>query len=271
MPKLRDDAVSTFWTPLAVGTSSMIVAMLLAWLCQRVTRNAGVVDVVWTFGVGVLALLALIFVSDGSIARRWLVGTLTAIWSLRLGMHLLGRIIHQPEDERYARLKAGWGSWAQLRLLLFFQSQAVVAPGFALPMLLAGNSHASLGIWDVAGCVLGFGALFCESQADRQLADFRDNPAHRGQVCDVGWWRYSRHPNYFFEWLHWCSYPFFAVHAPLGWLSIFPALAMLYFLCFVTGIPPAEAQSLQSRGETYREYQARTSAFIPWFPRQNKA
>lgn len=253
---------------LVAGAALMGVVMLLAWLVQRVTGKAGIVDVVWTFGVGAEAMLALIFIADGLVARRWLIGALVATWSLRLGTHLLARLIRESDDERYVRLKAAWGQSAQLRLLLFYEAQALTVPAFALPMLLAGNSQAQLGAYDLAGAIVGFGALLGERQADGQLARFRDNPAHRGQVCDVGWWRYSRHPNYFFEWLHWCSYPWFAVHAPLGWLTVFAPLAMLYFLCFVTGIPPAEAQSLHSRGNAYREYQARTSPFFPWWPRK---
>lgn len=258
--------MSNLWLPLAVGVLAMMVVMLLAWLYQRNGGNAGIVDVAWVFGIGILGTLDLIFAADGLSARRWLVGSILAIWSLRLGVHLLRRL-NAPEDERYRRLRAGWGKWSQLRMLLFYQSQALVWPLFAMPILLAGNSPAPLGVWDLLGCAVGYGALFCEWQADRQLARFRADPARRGQVCNVGWWRYSRHPNYFFEWLHWCSYVLFAIYAPWGWLSLVAPLAMWYFLCFVTGIPPAEAQALASRGEAYREYQQRTSPFVPWFVR----
>jgi len=260
--------MSNLWMPLAAGLVLMMVLMLIAWHVQRVTGDAAIVDVAWTLGLGLLAVLALLFFSDGLVARRWLVGSLITLWSIRLGTHLLRRMVGNAEDERYRRLKAGWGDWAQLRLLLFYQSQALVAPLFALPMLVAGNSLAPLGPWDAAGCALGTCAIVFEWQADQQLSQFRQNSAHRGRVCDVGWWRYSRHPNYFFEWVHWCSYVLFAIHAPQGWLTLLTPLAIWYFLCFVTGIPPAEAQALASRGDAYREYQQRTSPFVPWFPRQ---
>ena len=255
--------MSNLLLPLAAGVVAMMVVMLLAWLYQRRGGNAGIVDVAWVFGVGVLTTLALTFAVDGLPARRWLAGSVLAIWSLRLGTHLVSRL-SGPEDDRYRRLQAGWGEWASLRMLLFYQSQALAWPLFALPLLLAGNSPAPLGFWDLLGCMLGYGALFCEWHSDRQLARFRADRAHRGQVCNVGWWRYSRHPNYFFEWLHWCSFVLFAIHAPWGWLSLLAPLAMWYFLCFVTGIPPAEAQALASRGDAYREYQKRTSPFVPW-------
>ena len=88
------------------------------------------------------------------------------------------------------------------------------------------------------------------------------------QTCREGWWRYSRHPNYFFEWLHWWSYVALAVGASYWWLTLLSPAVMLYFLVCVTGIPPTEAQALASRGEDYRQYQRTTSVFIPWFPKE---
>jgi steroid 5-alpha reductase family enzyme len=148
-------------------------------------------------------------------------------------------------------------------MLLFYQSQAISAPLFALPLLLAGMSPASLHLLDLVGIVLWLVAITGEWQADRQLALFRADPANRGRVCQHGWWRFSRHPNYFFEWLHWCSYVPLAISAPGGWLSLLTPAAMYYFLNYVTGIPLAEDQALRSRGEEYRDYQRRTNPFFP--------
>jgi steroid 5-alpha reductase family enzyme len=103
--------------------------------------------------------------------------------------------------------------------------------------------------------------------ADRQLTRFRADPANKRKTCRRGLWRYSRHPNYFFEWLLWTSY------VPLSWGSPIFALSLLgpgllfLFLTRVSGIPPTEAQALASRGDDYRAYQRTTSAFFPWFPR----
>jgi steroid 5-alpha reductase family enzyme len=99
--------------------------------------------------------------------------------------------------------------------------------------------------------------------ADAQLAAFKRAPANRGKVCDIGLWRYSRHPNYFFEWLIWVAYFIFALAAPWGWLAVVGPAGILYLLLRVTGIPMAEAQSLLSKGDAYRRYQQTTSAFVP--------
>jgi steroid 5-alpha reductase family enzyme len=110
-------------------------------------------------------------------------------------------------------------------------------------------------------------AVAGEAIADRQLQRFRENPANRGQVCQTGLWRYSRHPNYFCEWLHWWAYVACSGLRPVTLWGLLGPLAMWWFLNRVTGIPPTEAQSLKSRGEAYRRYQQTTSRFFPWPPR----
>ncbi len=134
-------------------------------------------------------------------------------------------------------------------------------------MLLASRNQTELGVLDIIGCFIWWIAVMGEGIADKQLADFRMQSENKGKVCQRGLWRYSRHPNYFFEWMHWWSYVCFAWFAPWGWLSIGAPLAMLYFIFFVTGIPPTEAQAIKSRGDAYREYQRTTSAFFPWPPK----
>jgi steroid 5-alpha reductase family enzyme len=117
------------------------------------------------------------------------------------------------------------------------------------------------------GLAVWLAALTGEGVADRQLNRFRDDPAHRGQTCRDGLWRYSRHPNYFFEWCHWFGYVALAWGSPLAWLSWLGPMLMYVFLRWISGIPFTEQQALRTRGDDYREYQRRTSAFFPWFPK----
>jgi len=116
-----------------------------------------------------------------------------------------------------------------------------------------------------------------EALSDAQLKRFREQPANQGRVCDVGLWRWSRHPNYFFEWLGWLAYPVIAISPdhplfyPWGWVTLLAPAFMYWILVHVTGIPPLEQQMLRSRGERYRDYQARTSIFFPLPPRKSLA
>jgi steroid 5-alpha reductase family enzyme len=140
---------------------------------------------------------------------------------------------------------------------------------FSIPFLVAMTLRSQgLGAWVAAGVLVWVVAVTGEALADRQLAAFRADQTNRGRTCRVGLWRLSRHPNYFFEWLHWWSYVLLGVGSPWWALTLVGPALMLYFLLRVTGIPATEAQALASRGEDYREYQRTTSAFVPWFPRR---
>lgn len=249
-----------------IGWLIMATVMTLLWQWQKRSGDAGIVDVAWGLGVAFLAVIYA-FVGAGHPARRVCVAVLAALWAIRLSGYILLRVLTMPEDGRYQAMKAAWGQQAQSKLFGFFQMQALASVVFSLPMWFAVRGTSPLGVWDYLGIAVGIIAIAGESVADRQLARFRARPENRGKVCNVGLWKYSRHPNYFFEWLHWWSYVLIAVAAPAGWLTILGPLLMLYFILYVTGIPPTEAQAIRSRGEAYREYQRTTSPFVPWFPK----
>lgn len=253
----------------AIGWAVAAVSMAALWAAQRRTRNAGVVDVAWSFATGALGA-AFALAADGAWPRRLIVAGLAAAWGVRLGLHLWVRVGREAEDGRYQQMRREWGADADRRLLIFFQLQALAAVAFALPMLAAGRSVAPLGVLDVAGIALWLIGLGGEAVADAQLAAFRADPRNRGRVCQRGLWHYSRHPNYFFEWLHWWSYAALAVSSPLWWLPLAAIVAMGYTITRVTGIPPTEAQAIRSRGDAYRAYQRTTSPFVPWPPQPDR-
>jgi len=252
-----------------VGWVTMAAVMAVLWLVQRARRDAGVVDVGWAAGLGALAVLYALLAA-GPPLRRLLVATMAGTWSLRLAWYILAnRVLGKPEDGRYQTLRSKWGARAQSRFFAFFQAQALVDVIFSVPFLVAmTNPRPALGVWGLAGVLVWLVAVVGEALADRQLAVFRADPANRGRTCRVGLWRLSRHPNYFFEWLHWWSYVLLGVGSPWWTLTLVGPALMLFFLFKVTGIPATEAQALASRGDDYRDYQRTTSAFIPWFPKR---
>lgn len=259
----------SIWLMILGGWGCMAIVMSVLWGIQRVRGDAGIVDVAWGLGVGILGTCYAILSTSGNLSRRVLIGAMVLIWSLRLSAHIAVRLMRLPEDGRYQSLKETWGARAQWNLFLFFQLQAFWSMLFALPMLLAARNP--LPMWQVLDVVAVsiWVVAFCgEAVADWQLSTFRHDPANRGLVCQRGLWRFSRHPNYFFEWVHWWAYACLAVGSPWGGLAVAGPVAMLYFLLKVTGVPPTEAQALKSRGEAYREYQRTTSVFIPWPPKR---
>jgi steroid 5-alpha reductase family enzyme len=245
----------------------MVGLMAVLWVIQWLRQDATLVDVGWAAGLGATALW-FAATSSGSTARAWLVGALAALWALRLAWHLFAhRAWGKPEDGRYQTLRRLWGPRAHYYFFLFFEFQAGLVLLFALPFWGAMAAPEPWRFWDVLGIAIWATAVLGETLADRQLASFRAHPDNRGQVCRQGLWRYSRHPNYFFEWLHWWTYVALGVGSPYWWLTWLGPALMLLFLLYVTGIPATESQVLASRGEAYRDYQRTTSAFIPWFPK----
>lgn len=235
--------------------------MAVAWWFQRRVRNAGWVDAFWTYGLGAAA--AGVALSGGGGARSGIVAGLMAAWSLRLGGHIVRRCRLGPEDSRYAHFRVEWGVGFERRMFIFLQIQALAALLLLVPVLLAAAAPGPLGWLDALGVAVAMTAFVGEGLADRQLQAFRGDPRNHGRVCDAGLWGWSRHPNYFFEWLHWWAYPLLAFGADWGWLALSGPVLMYWLLVHVSGIPPLEAQMLRSRGAAYRDYQSRVSAFLP--------
>lgn len=258
----------TPWVILIV-TAALSVAMAGAWLVQRLTHNGGWVDVIWSFATGAAGVAyALTARLEGPGPRQWLIALLVAAWSLRLGLHILDRTRGAPEDRRYAAFRVDWGEDFERRMFWFLQIQAAAASLLAISVLLAArNPRSGVGVADGAGVAVLAVAMLGEAVADWQLRQFRGDPRNHGGICDSGLWGWSRHPNYFFEWLGWVAYPVFAINldgsTPFGWLALSGPAFMYWLLVHVSGIPPLEQQMLHSRGDAFRAYQARVSAFVP--------
>lgn len=258
--------VLSMWQSWLLVLALAVLAQGAAWWHAQRHRDATLVDAVWAFGVGSAALL-LAALGSGAPLPRVLLALLGGLWGLRLGLHLARRAHGKAEDGRYARLREIWGD-APAKWFAMFMVQAGLIALFALPLLpVAAQPQAGWQWHTVAAVLLAVSALAGEATADAQLARFRNNPANTGKVCKQGLWRYSRHPNYFFEWLFWCAWPLLAIGAPLAWLAWLGPVLMYVFLRYLSGIPHTEAQSLRSRGDAYRQYQQETSIFFPWFVR----
>jgi steroid 5-alpha reductase family enzyme len=255
---------------LAMGVSLSIL-MALAFLVQQNTGNSGWVDAIWTFAVGLVGAAGALWPVGGEApnARQWLVAALVLIWSLRLGTHIAIRSAGMIDDPRYAAFAREWGANAARRMFMFLQSQAFGSIPLVFAIFVAARFPQGALRWqDVLGALILLTGIAGEGLSDAQLKRFREKPAHKGRVCDVGLWRWSRHPNYFFEWFCWLAYPVIALSSahPWGLATLLAPLFMYWILVHVTGIPPLERQMLSSRGERYRDYQARTSKFFPLPP-----
>lgn len=257
------------WTTFAIGAGVAVVFFAAVWAVSVKVRNYSFLDVAWSYSIGLLALIHAT-AGPGFIIRRWWLCGIGAAWSLRLGTHILRRVLHHhpKEDPRYASLRKSWTT--PFQFLLFFEFQAAIAVILSLPFLFAAyDSRPQLHPVEIAGYALAALALLGETLADSQMKRFAADPANKEKVCRVGLWKYSRHPNYFFEALIWWAFYLAVLPVPLGWTCFVCPLMMLWFLLKVTGIPLTEKHSVEKRGDAYREYQRTTSAFIPWFPKSS--
>lgn len=256
------------WTLALVIWAVSALAMTGIWSLSMRTRNIGYVDVAWAGLMSIAALLAGVF-SSGAPLPRMLTAAGGAIWGARLCVHLLRRVLREAEDGRYQALRERWGG-SPVKFFVFFQMQALVVALFSLPFLgAATNPVEPVTVWTIAAIVVWISAVGGESLADAQLAAFRENPGNSGKTCRTGFWSWSRHPNYFCEWLHWFAYVLLAVGSPYAWLAWLGPVLMLAFLYRISGIPWTEQQALRSRGDDYRRYQHEVSAFFPRPPRND--
>ena len=261
----------TALTLLLTALVALCGVFALLYLFARKLDNYGIVDIAWSYAFALLALFYAV-AGPGWPLRKALLAAMATLWSLRLGTHLYRRVMgHHPiEDGRYVQLRKDWAGNFARKMFGFFQLQAasIVLLGAAF-LVVCLNPAPALHLFELIGAGLWLAALSGEALADAQLAAFKRDAANRGRVCAVGLWRFSRHPNYFFEWMIWVSFFVFALGSPHGWVAIIGPASILYLLVRVTGIPLTEEQSLRSKGDAYRRYQQTTSAFIPWFPRNS--
>jgi len=243
------------------------VIMFFVWLWSYRIGNAGVVDIFWSYNFPVIAFILLLF-GPGFETRKLLFCGMVIIAGGRLGTHLAVRVLKhlRQEEPRYAQIRKEWGENAEVKMALFFQMQALSNILLAVPFfIIVLNPSPELNVFEYAGAAIWLISVLGEATADAELAAFKKNPANKGKVCDKGLWGYSRHPNYFFEWLMWVSYFVFALGSPSGYLAIISPAIILYLLLKVTGIPMTEEQSIRTKGDAFRKYQQQVSVFVPWF------
>ncbi len=248
---------------------TVLILFTLTWWLSLKLNNFSFVDITWSYS---LAFIAPIYAwaGDGWCGRKMIAAIIALVWSLRLGSYLLVRIKkhHPHEDARYTVLREKWKAALARNFFWFFQAQALLILLLSAPIALACvNPSPALSVIECIGIAVWFIGISGEALSDVQMQRFKADPASKGKVCQSGLWRFSRHPNYFFESVVWWGFWLFACGSPWGWVTLYAPLLILYFLLRVTGIPLTEECAVKSKGDAYREYQRTTSAFVPWFPR----
>lgn len=242
----------------------MLIFILGIWAWYLITDNPSIVDVCWSIGIFICGSSYLYQqLPDGQTMRNLLAWVLLLAWAGRLaGFLWVTRIAKGKHDPRYETISDSWKISKKIGFLLNFTLQGFLMMIIALPFLFIPSVNSPVPtLFDMISIILIILGLVGETIADWQLNSFKQ--ASRG-VCNVGLWHYSRHPNYFFEWIIWMGFALLGISGHWGWISLMSPILLFIIFFFVTG-PITERQSLLSRGEAFKEYQRTTSFIIPWF------
>ncbi len=250
------------------GLSAAVVAALMGttWLLSLRLRNASIVDLVWGMGFVLIAWASFLYVGA---TGPLLLPCLTSLWGVRLSVYLAWRNHGKPEDFRYQAMRRTWGArFPLVSLGSVFALQGAIMWLVSLPVQYGIAVAAPAAGWVRSGGVvlwtLGF---LCESVGDWQLAKFKANPANRHGLLQTGLWRYTRHPNYFGDFLVWWGLYLIALSQGAAWWTVIGPLVMSVLLRRVSGVTLLE-KSLKETKPGYAAYVRRTNAFFPWPPSQ---
>lgn len=252
-------------------TAAMIIFVFFAALffIGTAIKNNSIVDIGWGPGFVLTAWMLYLFTTPRNLPFL-LMTLMITLWGLRLYLHIARRNANQGEDFRYVNFRKAWGKWVVPRaffqvymlqgLFMFIISLPVilkpdVQPQVSLPLLLIG----------LLLFIVGF--MF-EAVGDHQLRVFKQNPENKGKLMTEGLWNYTRHPNYFGEAVLWWGVFFVGLSGGVTLLSIISPVTITLLLLFVSGVPMLEKAMKKKPGFT--AYAARTSIFVPWFPKKVK-
>ena len=258
--------MTSFWLALLFSAAAVTVLLLVAFAISLRAGRVSVVDAFWGLGFAVIATVAFaVSAGHGSGLRRAALLIATVVWGVRLAAYIGWRNRGAGEDPRYAEmLGQAPGSRAGYALRKVFLLQAAIIWLVSIPVQAGMFQHGPA--WTViAGLAVWLTGLGFESVGDWQLARFKADPAHRGQVMDRGLWRYTRHPNYFGDACVWWGLFVMSCGSPLVLVTAFAPVLMTFLLAAGSGKPITEERLAGRPG--YAEYISRTSGFIPLPPR----
>lgn len=253
---------------LGIIAALVILDFIGGWWFAGKINNYSLVDAMWALWIGLAGLIYSVF-GSGDFEKRIASGTIAMIWGFRLAYHLQKRIrIHHPvEDSRYQKLREVWKGRVSSAFFWFFQAQALSVLLLSLPYFLITRDSSPWGGFETIGLTISLIGIFGETLSDHQMSKFKSQDNRSSSVCQIGLWRYSRHPNYFFEMVIWIGIYLFACGSEWGWTTFFAPVTITFLLLKVTGIPPTEISALKRKKDAYREYQRTTSPFIPLPPK----
>lgn len=253
---------------LLINAAVLFGLFTLLWLVSLARKDVSIVDPAWGPMFVVVVWLSYLL-APGRTAAMLLLAVMVTLWGLRLGGYLLWRNWGEGEDKRYASMREAHGSsFAWVSLFKVFWLQAAIAWVVSLPLQVGMHEGLAWRPWALVGVAVWLVGLVFESVGDLQLARFKADPANEGEVLDHGLWRYTRHPNYFGDFLVWWGLYLTAATTASWWWTLASPVLMSVLLMRVSGVTLLE-DSLSRRLDQYERYRRRTSAFFPLPPKDD--
>ena len=247
----------------------ILVLVTLLWIWSIIIKNVSIVDLFWGFGFVVVNAFYL-FMSGELNTRKILILTLVGLWGLRLAIYLAWRNIGKGEDFRYQEFRRYYGPkrywWFSYFQTFLLQGALIMIVSLPLLGINSSASSGDLNVLDYIGIVVWIIGFVFEAGGDFQLAIFKNDPANRGKVLNTGFWKYTRHPNYFGDSAVWWAYAIFSMAAGSYW-QIIGSIVMTLLIIRISGVALLE-KTLNNTKPQYKEYVQKTSSFFPWFPKK---
>jgi len=247
----------------------ILVLVTLLWIWSVIIKNVSIVDIFWGFGFVVVNAFY-VFMSGELNTRKILILALVSIWGLRLTIYLASRNIGKGEDFRYQEFRRNYGPkrywWFSFFQVFLLQGALIMIVSLPLLGINTSDSSGELKLLDYIGIIVWLIGFIFEAGGDFQLARFKRNIANKGKVLNTGFWKYTRHPNYFGDSAVWWSYAIFSIAAGSYW-QILGSIIMTLLIIKISGVALLE-KTLNNTKPQYIEYIQKTSSFFPWFPKK---
>lgn len=247
--------------------AAMLAFFVVTFVIAQVQKNNGLIDITWGLSFMLSTLVSLLLGKPGG-AVPIVISVLVLVWGARLSWYLIRRNVGKPEDFRYANMRNTWDP-KTFYIRMFVQIYLLqLVLNFLINLTTITTNLQDLAGWSLLatfGLVLWLIGFFFEAVGDRQLRQFRANPANKGTLIQTGLWRYTRHPNYFGEATQWWGIFLLAISGGRNYWLILSPLLITFFLLYVSGVPMLE-KKYEGRSD-WEDYKRRTPKFFPWLPK----
>jgi len=243
--------------------------MTVVYLIGLARKDNSIVHIAWGIAFIIIMGVGYLRRSDGY-PRELLIALLVVLWGTRLAIHIAVKNQGRPEDKRYQEFRKNWRpNWLLKSYFKIYILQGTLALIISLPVLITFTyTPPGFAIINSLGFLIWIAGFITETGSDLQLLLFKSRKGSKKSILSSGFWKYSRHPNYFGECIQWWGIWLISACSPIWLLGIAGPATLTWLLTRVSGVPLTEKALKKRKG--FKEYVKNTNALIPWYPRHQR-